>query len=317
VAALLLLQMVVACERRDGTEPTTDTTSADSLRIRVFVSIPPQRFFLERLGGDLVSVEVLVGPGQSPHSYTPMPKQLVRLSESDLFFRVGVPFEDSLIKKISATMPDVEIVDTRDGIDLQPMESVCTHDDHEHHHHEGGLDPHIWLDPELVLNQARNIAAGLIHHDPEHAATYESNLAVFESELKELDGRIHQELSRYSGRTFYVFHPAFGYFARAYGLRQVAVEQDGKSPTSKHLAALIEQAKAEQVRLILVQPEFPKESAAAVADAIGGAVATVNPLAEDYIANMERIALEISRGFGELSEDTGRPLSTVNLGESP
>jgi zinc transport system substrate-binding protein len=142
-------------------------------------------------------------------------------------------------------------------------------------------------------------------------------LAVFESELKELDGRIHQELSRYSGRTFYVFHPAFGYFARAYGLRQVAVEQDGKSPTSKHLAALIEQAKAEQVRLILVQPEFPKESAAAVADAIGGAVATVNPLAEDYIANMERIALEISRGFGELSEDTGRPLSTVNLGESP
>lgn len=309
----LMLLMAVGCAR-EGQDAKGDAALEADAKLHVFVSIPPQKLFVERVGGDRVSVEVLVGAGQSPHTFTPMPKQLVRLSEADLYFRIGVPFEDSLIDKVSATMPDLEIVDTRAGIELQPMESACAHDDHDHHGQEGGLDPHIWLDPALVKQQVRNIEAALSKHDSEHAVEFQTNLTAFEGELDHLDLEIREALSHCKNRTFYVFHPAFGYFARAYDLKQVAVEQDGKAPTPKHLASLIERAKSEHVRLIFVQPEFPKESAQAVADAIGGAVVTVNPLAEDYVANMERIARQISEGLRDEDSRKAEELSTATAG---
>ena len=270
--------------------------------VRVFVSIPPQKQFVERIGGDAVEVTVLLGPGQSPHSYDPTPKQLVKLQEAEVYFRVGVPFESTIVDKLQSTFQGLNIVDTRAGIDLAVIDEPHEHGhDHEHGpgciHEPGELDPHIWMDPQLVRVQARTIAAELIKLRPAAADTFRANLQRFDAELESLCAELGKELAPLKGRRFYVYHPAYGYFARAFGLTQVAVESEGKAPTAKQLAELITRAKADNVRLIIVQPQFSKKNAETVAHEIGGAVVAVDPLAEDYVGMLRELATQLHRAL--------------------
>ena len=153
-----------------------------------------------------------------------------------------------------------------------------------------GNDPHIWLSPRLVRVQARTIADALIEADPAGKATYEKNLASFLEDLDALDATLAEALAPVKGKTLMVFHPAWGYFADAYGLEQEPIEFEGKDPSGPQIARIIEMAKNEGVRVIFVQPQFSKISAMRVAEAIGGVVVSINPLARDYIANLERVA---------------------------
>lgn len=172
------------------------------------------------------------------------------------------------------------------------------HDDHhedehkheEHHHHHGGKDPHIWLSPRLVKIQARTIADALIEVDPESKALFEKNLNAFLSDLDQLDSELADALAPVSGKTFMVFHPAWGYLADDYGLKQESIEIEGKDPSAQRLAQITEMAKDEGVRVIFVQPQFSKESATNIADGIGGAVIAIDPLSPDYLKNMQHIA---------------------------
>ena len=272
-------------------------------RLSVFVSIEPQACFVERVGGRHVAVEVLVAAGQSPATYAPTLQQVVRLGKARAYFRIGVPFEGPLLERIASSAKSLEVVDTRAGIRLRRLDEPHEHEGEEAGHgHEAGIeDPHVWLDPKLVKVQARTICATLSRLDPGHAADYQANLAAFEAELDAVDAKIAKALAPVRGREILVFHPAYGYFADAYGLKQVAVESGGKSPTSRQLVALIERAKAGGVKVIFVQPQFSRRSAEAVAGAIGGAVVPMDPLARDYIANLERMAEAVGQALGKKS----------------
>ncbi len=267
--------------------------------LRVFVSILPQKCFVDRVGGGHVEVSVLLPPGQSPATYEPSPRQMVALGEARVYFRVGVPFETQVVAKIRSALPDLEMVDTCEGIELRAMAPG------EHHHHDGEAhghgdeqDPHVWMNPRLVKAQARTICRSLCRLDPVHRADYERNCDAFEAELDRVDREIAASLSPFRGRAFYVFHPSLGYFAEAYGLEQVAIETGGKQPAARELTALIRRAKASGVRLLFVQPQFDRRTAETVAREIGGAVVPLDPLAEDYVSNLRHVASQIAGALG-------------------
>lgn len=260
--------------------------------ISVFVSILPQAYFVERIGSPYVEAEVLVQPGQSPATYEPTAGQMVRLSESKALFTIGVPFEKSFLPKLASIHPDLRVIDTRAGVKLRRMAEGHQHDEGEEREHP---DPHIWLDPKRVKIQARTICDQLARIDPEHADHYRRNLNKFLEDLDALDARIAKILGPFKGRAFYVFHPTFGYFAERYGLEQAAIEREGKEPGPRHLAALIDRARKEGVKDIIVQPQFSNTSAKTIARELGGDVAEVDPLARDYVRNLEIMAHQLKR----------------------
>ncbi len=170
---------------------------------------------------------------------------------------------------------------------------------HEHQHHaeahgHGILDPHIWLAPELVRVQAQNICKALVAADPSHTEVYTRNLAAFDKELTSLDASIRETLGNVSTNNhFLVFHPAWGYFAKAYGLCQVPVEIEGKSPSPKDLAKLITKARCLKIDTVFVQPQFSQKSASVIARAMNGKVVRLDPLAADWAANLKTVALSL------------------------
>ena len=262
----------------------------------IYVSILPQAFFAERLVQDSHSVGVLVGPGQSPHTFEPTPRQIAQMSEAKLFFTVGMPFEQRLIEKIGSINAGITVVDTLEGIPLREV-NADEKDSHDHGHHSGLPDPHVWLNPRLAGIQAGTMCRALKTMDPAHADMFQANLEVLLKDLDRLDRELSETLASLRGREFLVFHPSFGYFADAYGLKQVAVEIEGKEPTAKQLAELIDRARAVNAGIVFVQPQFSSKSAKAVADSIGGSVVAIDPLSKGYIDNLHQIAVRIREGL--------------------
>jgi zinc transport system substrate-binding protein len=260
-----------------------------------FVSIGPQRYLVQSIAGSRLRVEVLVQPGQDPHTFEPTPKQMTQLSRGKLYFSIGVAFEQSLIPRIRSSNPQLKIVDTQAGIELREIEAG----DHEgEDHDEHGLDPHTWLSPVLAKRQARTIRDALIEADPGGSGVYEAGYQSLAAELDSLDEEIAAVLASYRGQEIFVYHPAYGYFTDEYGLEQVAVETGGSEPSAQQLARLIERARQRQVRIIFVQPQFSRTGAGAVAEAIGGVVVPLDPLAEDYVENLREMARLIADALG-------------------
>jgi len=259
--------------------------------LRAFVSILPQKYFVEKIGGDLVDVAVMVEPGASPHTYEPKPKQMVALAKTNIYFAIGVPFETTWLEKIAATNPNMLVVHTEAEIKKIPMKG---------HHHEGpGLDqyghvikdPHVWLSPPLVMIQARNILQALLKVDPTHGSVYEENHNSFMKELVVLDTEI-RAVFQGKGKNveFMVFHPAWGYFAQAYGLEQVPIEIEGKQPKPAELQYLTQYAKERGIKVIFAQPQFSWQVAQAIAKSIAGQIVFVDPLAADWDTNLRQVA---------------------------
>ena len=257
------------------------TPPESAAALNVTVSILPQKYFVERIGGGHVSVNVMVEPGASPATYEPKPQQLAALSRSAAYFSIGVAFEQVWLEKISSANPDMLLVDTAAGIERMPMgEETGT----------ANLDPHIWLSPRLVEVQAQNICAALAQIDPTHAKDYDANLASFEADIDALDTDIRQKLAGVESRKFIVFHPAWGYFARDYGLEMIPIEVGGQEPSAAELAQVIAIAQEEHIQVVLAQPEFSTRSAETIAGEIGGRVLLISPLAPDWLDNMRRVA---------------------------
>ena len=271
-------------------------------RMKVTVSIPPQKYFVQKIGGDLVDISVMVPPGSSPATYEPKPKQMVRLTESKIYFAVGVFFEDVWLKKFAKANPEMKIIATQNGIEKIPMKRHL-HDDKETHSDKavarsGTKDPHIWLSPPLVMLQARNILDTLVMVDPTNRKIYEFNYKSFITELTDLDLRISDLFADTGqGTRFMVYHPAWGYFAKAYDLIQIPVEMEGKKPTPKRLQQLIRIAKKDGIKVIFVQPQFSTKNASTIAKAIGGRVIFADPLAFDWAKNLLLVAGQFKDGL--------------------
>ena len=264
--------------------------------LRTFVSIAPQAYLLQRIGGNRVSVGVLVQEGQDPHIFDPTPSTMARLSEADLYFRIGVEFEQALLERIATAAPELEIIDCRENIILREIEMDDAHEA-DHHEEHDGADPHIWMSVRNTITISTTIYKALVDLDPEGRSVYQEGYDSLVNELISLDNELTRILEPVKGRKLFVFHPAFGYFAHDYGLHQVAVEIGGNEPSARQLAQVIDEAKNQGARVIFVQPQFSRKSAQAVADAIEGAVVPIDSLAMDYIENMKTIAVAVEEGL--------------------
>jgi zinc transport system substrate-binding protein len=247
----------------------------------VIASIAPHAYFAKRIGGPAIEVMTLLPPGSSPHSFEPTPRQIALAAEATAYFQSGVEAENTVLPKLEALNRRLVIFDVNEGIELRHA------DDSKH---AGKSDPHVWLSPRLAKTEARNIYLGLTKIDPKHVTLYEQNLNALLTELEMLDREITKTFHPLAGRTIYVFHPAFGYFAQSYGLKEVAIAHEGKEPGAAQLAALIDMARRDGVKSIFVEPQFSSKTADVIAHSVGASVVSIDPLAEDYMTNMKKIA---------------------------
>ena len=311
---LLSILMLPACT--GGERAPTDLVS-------IAVSIQPQLWLVERIGGGHVEVFSVLTSGDSPHTYQPTDAQITRVLRSRMLIRIGVGFETGPWLAAIRSVGGPQIIDQRRGVPLRDMEDHIhdeqehAHDEQEHAHdheqehahdpveqdaptahaeEESGRDPHIWLSPPLLKIQAEHIAEALIEIDPRHAADYRENLAVLLNEFDELDAYLRQMLAPLHGHTFLVFHPAWGYFADTYGLVQQAIEIEGKEPSDRELTAIQNLVRVQNIRVIFVQPQIAGQAARAVAQSTGARLETLDPLAPDLVENLRRVARALVDG---------------------
>jgi len=273
--------------------------------LSVAVSILPQKYFVEKIGGDRVRATVMVPPGANPATYEPRPSQLVAISKSKTYFAIGVPFERVWLEKFTRINPKIQVVRTERGIEKRAMD---TYDDLfvdwippwmrksglRKSEKEMFMDPHIWVSPPFAMIIARNILMALSYFDGEHRDEYKENFEKFQQEIITLDREIRNILSGIGKKNrFMVFHPAWGYFADAYGLRQIPVEIEGKEPKPARLQAIIQYAKRLGIKKIFAQPQFSAKSLRMIARVIGAEVSFADPLAIEWAKNLKELALEI------------------------
>ena len=264
---------------------------AVSVAQEVYVSIPPQAFLVEWLAGNLVQVDVLLPPGASPATYEPTPKQMAALDHAQLYLQIGAPFEGPILAKVSELMPELRVVDCRAGVELEPIGGGG------HDHGAGLLDPHIWLDPQRMKIIASTTAEALAALLPDEAPGIEERLAALHRAIDETNARVAALLAPFAGRTLLVFHPAYGYFTRRYGLIQMAVEVDGRAPSARRLATVVDELRQQPVPALFVQPQFSRSAAERVASALDCELVELDPLAGDYLANLEIMADRIAEGL--------------------
>lgn len=248
-------------------------------KVEVVVSILPLADFVENIGKEKVDVAVMVPPGASPHTYEPTPGQLRLVAEAKLFVKVGsgIEFELTWMDKIISTNKGMLVADASKGIELM------------------GKDPHIWLSPRNARIMVENIYDGLVKIDPGSEAYYAENKNKYLANLDQLDKYISQSLAGITKRSFMVYHPAWGYFARDYNLVEIPIEEEGKEPSAGDIARLIEQAKMNNIKVIFASPQYNMERAQVIAREIGGEVVIADDLARDYIGNLHKFSDEISR----------------------
>ncbi len=257
---------------------STITASHANDTIEIFVSILPQQYFVERIGGDKVNVHVMVKPGQSPSTFEPTPKLMSLYSKTDIFFTIGMPFEKVWIDRVASLNKNVAIIET------QPQRSKAK-------------DPHTWLSPVLVQSQAKIIMLALSQASPQNKEIYSHNFNKLKKELDVLH-ESNKSIFKGSNKTrFMTFHPAFSYFSDLYGLKQIAIESKGKEPSAKQMSQLVGHYRDKQVPYVLIEKQFNQLVPKTVAKSLNSELLAVDPLAKDYISNMNDIAEKIHRSL--------------------
>ena len=254
----------------------------------IFVSIPPQKWLLRQLAGTNVNVELLVDAGQSPHNFEPTGRRLAALAGARAWMTIGLPFENLLTDKVRGTRPDLPVFPLHSGIPRigGHAHTHSSHDASRHPCHDDGSDPHVWLSPAGMSIMATNACRALCALLPEQAPRYRAALDDLTRRLRTLHARLQDRLAPCKGHALWLYHPSWGYFTHAYGLRQVAIEQDGHPPSARHLARLLEQARRERIRTVFHDPQYDPEPLEALTHQIGAGIAVLDPLAEDWEKNM-------------------------------
>ena len=282
-------------------------------KILVVVSIPPQKEFVKAIGGDNVETILLVPPGASPHTYEPTSQQLAQISKADIYFAVGsfIEVEKIWLSKIKDINPHIRIINTSKNIDfiqtqtheheeqnehLFKDEDALIHVENEYGEQEQLLtsfDPHVWTSINNAKKMVEEIKAALIEQDPQNSKVYMQNAHEYTQKLETLDEELRSDFGSNQKKSFFVYHPAWGYFANDYGLTQVCIEKLGKEPTPVELAQIIAEAKEQNVKIIFASLQFSAESANTISQQIGGKVIIIDPLDENYIQNMQNVSEKI------------------------
>lgn len=260
---------------------------------RAVVSIAPLKPLVEGILGDDFEVSVLVPQGASPETFEPTPKQLREVESARFVFGTGLlDFEQELLHRIAR---NEQIINTSQGIEL--IAGTCSHAHHNHanctHNHAHGVDPHIWCSPKSLGKMAENIYNAIAREMPD-SVNYDKNYTTLCIRILELDEEVAEMCSNSHHSTFMIYHPALTYLARDYGLTQVAIENEGKEPSAKHLAHIIEQAHAEGIKHILYQSEFPASSVEIICRDANATAVEINPLDENIFDNIRYISALIT-----------------------
>lgn len=252
----------------------------------VTVSIEPLRYFVQTIGGENFEVNTLVPAGASPETYELTPQQVVQISDSRAYFTVGtLGFEQARLKKLTENAPNLLVINTSDSIAL-----LKDHHDHGDHQHADGIDLHTWVSTTSGKQIAHNVLRALCQVDTAHAALYQQRHDSLVQHIDALDGEIRATLRPLAQRTFMIYHPALGYFARDYGLQQISVEQDGREPSAERMQQLILQAQRKKVQVIFIQEEHAGRAARRIAEATGARIVSIAPLSAEWDKEMLRIA---------------------------
>ena len=251
-------------------------------RILVAVSIPPLAEFVEAVGGERIEVIIMVPQGASPHTYEPTPGQLSKLSRADLYVMVGsgIEFELSWMDRFREINPEMRIVNASLGLELLRD------------------DPHVWLSPRCAMVMVENIYNALVELDPEHEAYYAENRDRYLSQLWELDEEFREVASWARIKAILVYHPAWGYLCRDYGLQQLALEREGKEPSPRWIEQLTEEAKSRGIRVVFTSPQSGSRGVEAIAEELNAEIVEIDPLAEDYVDNMHRVLEALREALG-------------------
>ncbi len=262
----------------------------------VLVSVVPQKYFVEKIAGDLAEVTVLIPPGANPAAYEISPSDMRVVNDADVWFTLGLQRETTWIPEFSSINDGLRIASTINGITRLPIGRYGIPG--EQNETDGGdPDPHVWLSPAMVRLQAEAICEMLCETDPANQGTYTQNLEVFLGEIDVLQARIHSLLDRYAGEGFMVFHPAWGYFADEFNLIQVPIEIAGSEPSPGEMARLVSYGRNSSVKIVFVSPQFSEVSAETIAEEMNASVAFIDPLAPDWAENILFVAQEISRAM--------------------
>ena len=269
---------------------TSTITERDAV---VSVSIVPLEYFVDRLTGGELEVNVMIPPGASHATYSPTTGQFRKLSDSGIYFRIGyLGYEQAWIGRLSAINPDMRVVNLSDGVSLIRGEEI----DHGDHVHEGGIDPHIWMSPAVMLSLLPEIKTAIAEEYPGLTEQLEGNYTELYDEILGLDYDMRTLTESLNKRQFMIFHPALTYLARDYGLEQIAIERGGKEPSPAFLSHVISEVRQQEVPLILIQQEFDMRSAQLISQESGAALVQINPLAYNWTDSMREL-IEIFKTY--------------------
>ena len=277
----------------------------------VMVSILPQKYLVNAIAGDLVTVKVLIPANSDPHSFEPSPAQMRAANAASLYLSLGVMFEDQWLPRISQVSPNLAIVPISNAIAFLPMPDVHNHnhnhtdaDTHEDMHGHGDAplqthtnDPHIWLTPANLIIMAQATEQALAKHYPQHAQQFAANTKVLITQLQTLDATLHTTLAAIpkANRVFLTFHPSWQYFAKAYQFEELSIEVEGREPSPQKMKNIIDAARSHSLTVIFVEPQFSKATANAIAENIKASVISINPLAEDVPQTLNTMANALMR----------------------
>ena len=263
------------------------TTKSDSDKKTIFVTITPMQSIIEEITAGDFDIEVIVPKGASPETFEPTPKQVTSFSDAEFIFSTGIiDFEQSLVERID---DDAEVVNLSNGIEL--IAGSCSHGNHQHKH---GVDPHIWTSPRALRTMVTNAHKAIMAHYPDSVKYTEATGRLLER-IDALDNYCATRIKAEGVEAMMIYHPAYTYYARDYGIEQIAIEHDGKEPSLRQTTALIEKAKEHGVKAILRQPQYSEDKVRAIANDAGAEIITTDPLAEDILGEIERVTEIICR----------------------
>ncbi|MDR0453799.1 MAG: zinc ABC transporter substrate-binding protein [Deferribacteraceae bacterium] len=278
------------------------SAAAYAREITVTVSIPPQKYIIDRISGGKINVNVMAPKGSDPHIFSPKAAQIKQLADSALYLAIGFPFEDSMIPQISKSFKNLPVIKTQNGITILSEDEgyiQATRSDEKKtektHWHS---DPHIWTSPKEMATIAENTFKTLVNADPINRGIYEKNYAALLEDIRTADRKFTDLFSNPRiSKKFLVYHPAWSYFARHYDLEQYAVEIDGKPPKAKDLKNIIEKAKTENISIFLIQPQLSASAVNNVTKELGIKAVSIDILGEDWLAVMSQMYSAFSGVF--------------------
>jgi zinc transport system substrate-binding protein len=303
---LMILILAVACNN-------TSKNRSETEKPQLTVTIEPQRYFLEQLAGEDYRINTLVPPGTSPETYEPSPSVMIDLGKSAIYFRVGdLGFEKAWSRRLAENNPDVKVVDCSAGIELiagDLHDHEDEHGDHSdpsdhvgHDHNHSALDPHVWSSPRAMRVFARNMLDALVQANPGRAEFYQENHRDLTKKIDAVDSTLTTLLNKAPSRSFIIYHPALGYLARDYGLRQHSIEFEGKNPSPAQLKELVDLAQQEKINTLFVQRGFDLKNGEVIAREVGAELFEIDPLRYEWDEELIRIATILSRQSDEKTD---------------